>query len=95
MNSEDPKPLNEGAVSPPPPPPGSKRVVRKTVIAAAKKEQEAAWHGFPDLPGKHLTKRKSGRRSWELVSDATGAVEVRATCRTFAGIPRVLTQADL
>jgi len=90
---EEPKPTAEGAVSPFPPPPGSKREVRKAVITAAKREQKAAWHGFPDLPGKHLTKRNSSRRSWELVNDATGTVEVRARCwwPLTGGLPTVVT----
>ena len=48
----------------------SKRAVRKMLRA----EVERDWHNFPNLPGTHLSWRKAGRGSWELINDFNGAV---------------------
>jgi hypothetical protein len=39
-------------------------------------EVERDWRDFPNLPGKHLSWRKSGRGCWELITDCNGAVSV-------------------
>ena len=48
----------------------SKRAARKRLLA----EVESEWHNFPNLPGTHLSWRKVGRGSWELINDSNGAV---------------------
>ena len=44
----------------------SKRAARKRLLA----EVESEWHNFPNLPGTHLSWRKVGRGSWELINDS-------------------------
>ena len=51
----------------------SKRAARKRLLA----EVESEWHNFPNLPGTHLSWRKVGRGSWELINDSNGAVSTR------------------
>jgi hypothetical protein len=36
---------------------------------------------FPNLPGKHLSWRRAGRGSWELITDSNSAVSVSASKR--------------
>jgi hypothetical protein len=53
--------------------PPSKRSLPAGVLA----EVERDWEDFPNLPGQHLSWRKTSRRCWELTSDSNGAVRVR------------------
>ena len=72
----------------PPPPIGPKRVIRKRVRQAILRQAEIEWHLFPDLPGKHLYLRKSGRYSWECVNRTTGLVETRCDGSGFIRFPK-------
>lgn len=71
----------------PPPPSGSKRTIRKAVTQADLKQAELEWRGFPELPGNHLSLRKSGRTTWEYVNDSTGTVVVSCASSMFARFP--------
>ena len=72
----------------PPPPRGSKKAIRKGVREAILKQAEIEWHRFPELPGKHLSLRKSGWNSWEYVNQVTGLVEMRCESGQFTRFPK-------
>jgi hypothetical protein len=52
---------------------------------------EKDWRDFPNLPGKHLSWRKAGRRCWELVADPNGAVSVRQEANIRSVRSHILT----
>ena len=58
-------------------PPTRKSVAKKTMENAAAEQFKAAWHDFPELPGRRLSMRKTGRRTYELVNDDSRTI---ATC---------------
>lgn len=65
----------------------SKREARKLLA----EEVGAAWHNFPNLPGQHVSMRKSGRDSWDLVDDADGSVSVQCIHKTSIRVPHSVT----
>jgi hypothetical protein len=55
-------------------------VAKKAIEKAAVEQFKAAWHDFPELPGRRLSMRKTGRRAYELVND-----DSRTTIATCSG----------
>ncbi len=70
----------------------SKGAARRRMSAELQKEVERDWQNFPNLPGLHLTVRKAGRGTWELVNDANGAVVVTSRQRRFMPHPAISYQ---
>jgi hypothetical protein len=70
-----------------PPDLSQKRAVRKMLRA----EVERDWHNFPNLPGTHLSWRKAGRGSWDLINDFNGAVSTRRERKRFTLVFHVFT----
>lgn len=61
----------------------SKVAARRRMSAELQDEVESDWQNFPNLPGRHLTVKKAGRGSWELVNDVNGAVVVTSRQKRF------------
>ena len=64
----------------------TKRAARKRLS----EELAAAWHNFPNLRGQHLSMRRAGRGSWELVNDSSGAVGARCEHKTSLRVPHMV-----
>jgi DivIVA domain-containing protein len=59
----------------------SKRATKRQLQREEFRVHVKEWADFPNLPGKHLSWRRAGRGSWELITNPNGAVSVSASKR--------------
>jgi DivIVA domain-containing protein len=59
----------------------SKRATKRQLEREEFRLHVKEWADLPNLPGKHLSWRRAGRGSWELITNSNGAVSVSASKR--------------